>query len=211
MHTIAIVDDHGLLREALGDFLNSSTQFNVLGMFSSGGDLLEWINKKGFPDVILIDLQMPSMSGIELINATRRISSSVTIIALSAFNHRHMVMSSILAGANGFIYKSSDSKPFLEAITQSLSGKISILEDGINLSAYSDLNELGDSERIKLTERQKLFLKLSAEEKLSYKMIADRLNISPKTADRYRDDLFKKLNVSSRTGLAIYAIKNGLV
>lgn len=212
MISICLVDDNNLFRDSIRTFLHSTGQFKVLASFDRGKKLLYWLEENALPDMILIDYKLPDIYGNELIRLIREKYTLVKLCILSALDHNHILDQVIRAGANGYFSKMSDTEPFIEGLTAALEGNLVILRDGINLAIYESVDKrLTVSENIRLTERQKVFLKYTVRGDLSYKMIADKLGISPKTADRYRDELFKKLGVTSRTGLALYAIQNGLV
>lgn len=212
MLTIGLIDDHDLFRESLKMLLNSCENFVVSVDSKDGNGFLEKIElDKSIPDLVISDLQMPNGSGKEVLKKMKELYPKVKVIILSMFAHDHLVNDILDLKADGFLYKGINPVSLFEAIDNVLNGSIVIwLQDKLQIVNNSDLDK-AISGRISLTSRQIEFLKLCAIPDLTYKVIADKMQISPKTADRYRDDLFKKLNTTSRTGLVYYALQNGIV
>jgi DNA-binding NarL/FixJ family response regulator len=177
---------------------------------ANGKELLTRLRSASvLPDVCVVDINMPEMNGYEAASAIRKAWPDMKVLALSMYDTELNVIKMLRNGANGYILKDKDPQELRVAIER-------IHKDGFY---YSDivtgrmLNMLHDPETkmsIELNDRETTFLGLCCSE-LSYKEIADQMFLSPRTIDGYREALFRKLNVTSRTGLAIYAIKAGLV
>lgn len=212
MITIGLIDDHDLFRSSLKTLLTVSGFFSISIEAEDGEEFLSKLKAGNtVPDVIVTDYQMPKINGKSLIEKLRNKYPSVRIIVLSMFTHFHLVSNIIEAGASGFLSKGIRANALIDAICNVAKGNFVLsINDSFQSVSFNDINSI-KSNRISLTPRQIDFLKLCAIPNLTYKEIADRLTISPKTADRYRDELFKKLKINSRSGLLLYAIQAGYV
>ena len=211
--SIALVDDHSLLRNGLASLINSFEGYTVLFEADNGKDFINQLQTQTVPDIILLDITMPEMNGFETAAWIKQNAPSIKILVLSMMDNDEVVISMLKAGARGYILK--DSKPVL--FKQALD---SIRDSGFfmnELVSNKMLNYLTHEEKrgsevslvSELSEKEISFLKYACTE-MTYKDIANNMQVSPRTVDGYRDDLFKKLNVQSRVGLVIFAIKNGL-
>lgn len=211
--SIALVDDHSLLRNGLAALINSFEGYTVLFEADNGKDFINQLQTHAVPDIILLDITMPEMNGFETAAWIKQNTPSIKILVLSMMDNDEVVISMLKAGARGYILK--DSKPAL--FKQALD---SIRDSGFfmnELVSNKMLNYLTHEEKrgsevslvSELSEKEISFLKYACTE-MTYKDIANNMQVSPRTVDGYRDDLFKKLNVQSRVGLVIFAIKNGL-
>ncbi len=211
MITIGLIDDHDLFRTSLKTLLSVSGFFSISIEAADGEEFLSKLKLvKHIPDVIVTDFQMPKINGKSVIERLRNKNPSVRIVVLSMFTHFHLVSSIIEAGASGFLSKGIKANALIDAIRNVAKGEFVLsIDDSFQSVNINDLN-LIKANRVSLTPRQIDFLKLSANPSLTYKEIADQLNISPKTADRYRDELFKKLKITSRAGLLLYVHETGL-
>lgn len=214
---IAIVDDHNLFRKGLiklinlGDVKNS---YVILFEAENGNDLKEKINKRCLPDIILMDIDMPDMDGFEAVEWLRKYYPDISILVVSMFESEECILRMMKMGVKGYLSKDievEDMHMALESIinkgvyyTDLVSGVMahSILDNYPDNGKNAKLNELSENERE--------FIKLACSE-LTYQQIADKMHLSPKTVDGYRENLFRKFNVKSRVSLAMYAVKNGLV
>lgn len=211
MITIGLIDDHDLFRASLKQFLSANDFFLVTIEAENGLDFFKKIEyERKIPDVVITDYQMPKMNGRLVVEKLKEEYPSVKTIVLSVFDHDHLIKNLIRSGACGFLSKNTKSNFIFQTIHKVVQGEI-VVTDGNKLKTLTivEKNEF-QSDFIPLTDRQIEFLKLCALPDLTYKEIADYMNISPKTADRYRDELFKKLEINSRAGLLLYAIETGL-
>ena len=206
-YSVVIVDDHTLLSQAIAAMVNTFSKFKVLYTCKNGQELVDKFSSsaKFIPDVVLMDINMPIMNGIE---ATQWITSNhedVNVMALSVEDEEATILKMLKVGAIGYLLKDTE-KAVLE------SALVEIVENGFYHSK-SVTNLLMKSlsgngvQEIHFKERETTFMKHACSE-LTYKEIADRMCLSPKTIDGYRDVLFTKLNVKNRVGLVMYAIKN---
>lgn len=201
-HKVAIVEDYKLLAQAIAGVVNSFDNFEVIFTCENGKHLTETISEKNLPDIILMDINMPIMNGIETTIWLKKNFPNVHVLALSVEDDEKTILEMIKSGADGYLLKDVDKNILENALS-------SIIETGIyytkmvNEAILHSLNK--EKEQLKDTEIT--FLKLICTE-LTYKEIAEKMHLSPKTIDGYRDQLFVKLNVKNRIGLVLFAIKN---
>jgi two-component system, NarL family, invasion response regulator UvrY len=213
---IALVDDHALLRNGLASLVNN-LGYSVLYECSNGQQLIDKVEKSEAPDVILMDINMPEMDGFETTLWLKRNRPLVNVIALSMYDDETSIIRMIKNGARGYILKDTNPKELKLAI-ESVMAKGFYYSDLVSgkivkrVRAEDDDDEEGNKLKmaVKLNERQIEFLKLAATE-MTYKEIAEKMHVSPRTVDGYRDELFEKLNIKSRVGLVLFAIKNGII
>jgi len=208
---IALVDDHILLRNGLASIVRSIPGYSVLLEANNGKDFINQLKTSPVPDIVLLDINMPEMNGVETAIWMKENIPNVKILVLSVMDTDNVIISMLKHGARGYILK--DSKP--EVFKQALN---SIRDSGFymnELVSNKMLNYVTKAEEpesasimASLNENEITFLQLSCTE-LTYKEIAEKMKVSPRTVDGYRDHLLKKLNVQSRVGLVVFAIKYG--
>ena len=211
---IVVVDDHAMFRKGLCMLVNLFSQYEILFDAEHGKDLIAKINEDHLPDIVLLDINMPEMDGYETATWIKDHYPEIKILALSTMDADTTIIKMIKCGAKGYVLKDADpdelklafnevlSKGFFynELVSKKILHSIHLLVDN-----QSPVNKL-----LKLTDRETEFLKLTCSEK-SYQQIAKEMFVSERTIDGYLDALFKKLQVSTRVGLVMYAIKNGIV
>jgi two-component system, NarL family, invasion response regulator UvrY len=207
---VGIVDDHNLLRKALGKLISSFENYSVLFEGDSGKELKTKITQHVIPDIILLDVNMPDMDGYETVRWLNKNYPQVKVLALSMFSDETTIIRMLRLGAKGYILKNIEPEELKEAL-DSIMKKDFYLSEYISGKIISGLHkDLGNpDEQIPLSDKEKEFLRLVCSE-LTYKDIADKMYISHRTVDNYRNVLFEKLKVRSRVGLVMYAIKNGI-
>lgn len=209
--TIVVADDHKIVREGLVKLLETRSDFQVIGEASDGEEAVQMVLEKQ-PDVVLMDIWMPRLSGID---ATRRIGKKglpAKILVLSMHESRSYVEEVLRAGAAGYIVKNSASTDLLHAIDAVRSGA-SYLSPAITQQVVDAIARPGDaapSGVAMLTDREREVLQLIAEG-LSSKEIANVLGVSLKTVDSHRSNLMEKLDIHKVSGLVRFAIRTGLV
>lgn len=210
---IALVDDHSLLRGSLASLINSFEGYNVVLEADNGKDFIHQLQQHPHPDIVLLDITMPEMNGFETAAWIKKNLQQTRVLVLSMMDDDTAIIAMLKEGARGYILK--DSKPLI--FRQALDN---IRDKGFfmnELVSNKMLNYVvGDEKKTnyanvltQLTEKETTFLRLACSE-LTYKEIAAEMGLSPRTVEGYRDELFKKLNVMSRVGLVMLAIKNGL-
>ena len=204
---IAIVDDHTLFRNGLAALMNEFEELNVIFSAGNGEQMQQMLAKSPLPDIILMDINMPVMDGYKATAWLKETYPNIKVLAISMFDDEKAVIGMIKNGACGYVLKESKPREVLEAIKTIFSKGVYINELVSGKLLYSIANQ----ENAPLFSAKEIeFLKLCCSE-LTYKEIADRMCVSPRTVDNYRESLFQKLNLKSRTGLVLYSIKNQLI
>ena len=210
---VALADDHILLRNALASLIDRFENCKVVMQASNGKELSIAISKDNLPDVVLLDLNMPEMNGFETATWLRDNYPSLHVLMLTMYDSELTLIRLLQAGVKGFLKKDIHPNELKYAIhsviehgyyySHNATGKLLNLFR-INASSGSILD------KNMLTEIEIKFLQLSCSE-LTYKEIAQEMKLNPRGVDNLRDNLFTKLEVKSRVGLAMYAIRHGLV
>ena len=208
---VAIADDHTLLRKALAKLVASFDEYAVLFEADNGKEIKKKINEHLVPDLVLLDVNMPEMDGFETAAWLNKNYPKIKVLALSMFSDERTIIRMLRQGARGYVMKNIDPDELKRAL-DSVMKKNFYLSEEISGKIISGLHK--DADRVEeppsLTQREKDFLRLICSE-ITYKDIAAKMFVSPRTVDEYRNSLFEKLKVKSRVGLVMYAMKNGLV
>ena len=207
-HSIAIVDDHILIAKALSGIIENFSAFEVLYECENGKVLQEkFSNKKNIPDIVLLDVSMPVMDGFETAQWLRESHPEILIMALSMQDDEQSLIKMIKSGAKGYLLKNVHPLE-LEKALNSLVKNGFYYPDWVTSTLCANLvkNQIEKS-KINFSLREIEFLKYTVTE-LTYKEIADKMCCSPRTIEGYRDNLFEKLELKTRVGLAVFAIKN---
>jgi len=213
MASIVLVDDHSLLRIGLAQLLQS-IGFTVVFEADDGKEFIDKLQRSTLPDVVLMDINMPGMDGFETTQWLKINHPDIKVLALSMYDNESSIIRMLKCGAKGYILKDSEPAELKAAIDDLVSKGYyySDLVSGKLIHAINKIEDEGSAMHtfINLNERETDFLKYACTE-LTYKEIADKMFVSPRTIDGYRDALFEKLHLKTRVGLVMYAIKNGLV
>lgn len=208
-HSIVIVDDHILIAKALSGIIENFKQFEVLYECENGKVLQEKFgNKKNIPDLVLLDISMPVMDGFETARWLRENYPEVLIMALSMQDDEQSLIKMIRCGAKGYLLKNVHPAELEKALVAMIKNG-NYYPDWVTSKVIMSLRT-DDTEKqnnFKITEREKEFLQYTVTE-MSYKEIAEKMFCSPRTVESYRDALFEKLELKTRVGLAVYALKN---
>ncbi len=210
---VALVDDHGLLRDALATLINTFEEFSVIASLPNGHECIKMLSDGMKPDLILLDLNMPVLDGFETARFLFNSYPEINILILTMYDSEIALIRLLQVGVKGFLKKDThpiELRAALNAVAEKgfyyshdTTGKLANL-------FQKDPNDNSLIQRSMLSEKELEFLRLASTD-LTYKEIAAALKITPRTIDGYRDALFDKLDVKSRVGLAIYAVKNGIV
>jgi len=206
---VYIVDDHALFSQSLSVLINHFEAYEVTFQGQNGRDLIFRLQDGTFeaPDIILLDLNMPVMNGVETMDWLMKNHPAIPVLVLSMQDDANLILEMIKKGVKGYLLKD---------ITPSQLKKA--LDDTLNFGFYHTekvtkalINSLNQNKQpmYEIKDKEMTFLKLACTEK-TYKEIADEMHMSPKTIDGYRESLFEKLEVKSRVGLVLYAIKNNI-
>ena len=207
---VAIADDHSLLRNALAKLINGFEGYNVVMEADNGKDLCNKLAQNVLPDIVLLDVNMPEMDGFETTQWLHKKYPQVKVLALSMLSDERTIIKIFRLGAKGYLLKNTDPAELKTAL-DSVMNKNVYLSEYVSGKLVSGLhnNVDADEKEAVLNEKEREFLRWTCSE-LSYKEIAEKMFISPRTVDDYRQSLFNKLKVHSRVGLVMYAIKNGV-
>jgi two-component system, NarL family, invasion response regulator UvrY len=206
--TVGLVDDHVLLRKGLANLL-SEEGFEVAIQAKNGRELTEMVNRKNIPDVVIADINMPVMDGYATATWLRSHYPEVKILALSMYDDEQAIIRMLHCGAGGYVLKDCAPEEFTTAI-HSIHERGYYHSELVGSRLIQSISSDSKLPHEKLTEKELKFLQLICSE-MTYREIADIMQLSPRTVDGYRDNLFAKLHIKSRVGLAIYAVKSRLV
>lgn len=211
---IAIVDDHTMFRKGLVSLINLFPGYQVQLEAANGQDLLKQLQSAKLPDILLLDIVMPEMDGYSTAKWIHLNYPEIRILALSTMEGENAIIKMIRNGARGYVLKDAEPAELKRAFDDVLSLGY-FFNDLVSRTVLQNVHRLGDDANengvfSKLTENEFNFLKLACSEK-TYFEIAKEMYLSERTIDGYRDSIFKKLNVTTRVGMALYAVKNGLV
>jgi DNA-binding NarL/FixJ family response regulator len=211
---VLVVDDHEVVRRGLFAFLDSEPDIDVVGEAGGGTQALEVVasmeSEGRRPDVIVMDLQMAPIDGIELTNRIRALYDDIEVVALTSFAEEERVHAALQAGASGYVLKDSDAYDVAAAVRAAHRGELQI-DPGIARTLMSSLREGRGPDRIsELTSRELDVLRLVASGR-SNKEIAAELAISERTARTHVSRILRKLHLSSRTQAALWAVRERLV
>jgi DNA-binding NarL/FixJ family response regulator len=206
-----IADDHDIYRDGLKALLDHCSDFIVTGEASTGKQLITCC-EKNVPDVVMTDIMMPVMDGIQ---ATRWLAESlpvVRVIALSMFNQDHLILDMLNAGASGYLIKNARKNEIIEAIHSVYKDKPYYCSSTSHrLARLIGSSKTGPTakHRVSFSSREIDIIRMICEEKTT-KEIGDKLNISGRTAEEYRKRIRDKMDVKGTAGMVIYAIRNDL-
>jgi len=212
--SVALVDDHILLRNGLANLIRSFGEYAVLFEAHNGKDLIKQLRPRCLPDLVLLDINMPDMDGYETALWLKHNHPGIKTLALSMYDTDNSIIRMLKNGVKGYILK--DIEPWeLKLALEAVIHKGFYYSEMVTGKLIHTINTLDEPEQkvrslLTLNERELEFLKLACTE-CTYKEIADQMYLSPRTIDGYRDTLFEKLHVKTRVGLVLYAIRNGIV
>jgi DNA-binding NarL/FixJ family response regulator len=208
-YSVILVDDHQLFREGLKLMLNLNPKIGTIYQAANGIEFLELLGKIT-PDVILMDIDMPLMDGVEATKRALLLNPGLKIVALSMYGEDEYYIKMIEAGARGFILKNSEIEVVEEAIEQVMAGQ-NYFSSAIMANLVLSLNKKKSAEsRNELTERESEILYHICKG-LSNQEIADTLFLSKRTVDKHRENILSKTDVKNTAGLVMYAIKHGII
>ncbi|HUC80626.1 MAG TPA: response regulator transcription factor [Flavisolibacter sp.] len=207
---IALVDDHVLLRNGLANLLED-LDYEVVFQANNGKHFIELLQTHEPPQVVLMDINMPLMNGYETTLWLKENHPSIQVLVLSMLDDEDSVIRMIRNGAKGYVIKDCEPDELKAAISAVLHKGFyhSEMVSSKLLHAINSQSDNDASSQVRLTEKEREFLKWICTE-LSYKEIADKMNISPRTVDTYRDNLQEKLGCKGRVSLVLWSIKNGV-
>ncbi|NHA04253.1 response regulator transcription factor [Mucilaginibacter sp. HC2] len=208
---IAIVDDHTLFRQGVSRLLSEFEDIHIVFDAGNGAEMIERIKVNALPQVVIMDITMPVMDGYEATFWLKTHYPDIHVLALSMFEDEKPIIKMLRNGAGGYMLKESKTTDLVNAIK-------TIAQQGffINANVTGKLlraiqsNNLSRDAVMNISANEQRFLELCCLE-LTYKEIADKMNLSPHTIDNYREALFQRFDIKSRTGLVLFAIKHELI
>jgi DNA-binding NarL/FixJ family response regulator len=207
---IIIVDDHTLVSNAIADLINGFKHFEVTNQYRNGQELIDKLaGLKKQPNIILLDINMPIMNGFETMDYLKINHPAINVLALSMNDDETSIIKMMKAGAKGYISKIVKEEELMNALEHVVAKGFYYTEQVTNL-VFSNFQKKEVANVLVLTERERELLNYISTD-LTYKEIAEKMFVSPKTIDGYREDLFQKFDVKSRIGLVMFAIKNKLI
>jgi len=221
---IAIVDDHNLFRKGLITLINlADKQQRYLLVFEaeSGQDMIQKLDKKALPDILLLDVDMPDMDGFETVTWLHTHFPQISVLVISMVETEEAVVRMVRLGVKGYLSKDIEVQDIHDALkaisekgyyyTDFLTGKlVESLKNETPASGGSEISGNPNPIWDRLNENERKFMEFACTE-LTYEQIAAKMYLSPKTIDGYRQTLFSRFKVKSRVGLVLFAIRNGLV
>jgi two-component system invasion response regulator UvrY len=221
---LAIVDDHNLFRKGLITLINLADkhqEYLLVFEAESGQDMIDKLDKKALPDILLLDIDMPDIDGFQAVAWLRKHYPKIAVLVISMVETEEAIVRMLRLGVKGYLSKDievDDIHHALKAISEKgyyytdfLTGKLinSLQDEGVEGIRENELQNTNAVWNV-LTENERQFITLACTE-MTYKEIAEKMFLSPKTVDGYRSDLFARFKLKNRVGLVLFALRNGLV
>ncbi len=207
---LALADDHNLFRKGVEELIEDFENMDIVASVANGKELIDKLTSaKVLPDVCLLDINMPEMNGFETAKKIKELWPDIKILAVSVYDSEFNVLGMLRAGAGGYILKDTQPQVLRVAIESLYKNGFYHSELVTGKILHQFMTKPKEQSSVELSDNELQFLKHCCSE-LTYKEIADLMKISHRTIDGYRDQLFLKLNIKSRTGLVLYALKTGI-
>ena len=210
--TVSIVDDHRLFREGIAELISHFEGYEVQSQFGGGQEFIDSVKKGKKPELVILDVQMPGVDGEETAKWIKANQPSIKILSLTMHDDEYNILRMIKAGSRGYVLKSAEPNELKLALDQIIHHNYyhSDLVANTLVKGLMKPGETIHAPQFSFMNKDLEFLQLICSE-LTYKEIADKLKVSIRTVDGYRESLFERCQAKSRVGLAIFAIKNNLV
>jgi len=207
---VAMADDHTLVRRSIISVLSTYDDLDFVADASNGFELCEMIYKLSSPpDVCLLDVNMPVMNGYDTLVTLKSKYPEMRFLMLTQYDNEFVIIKMLKSGANAYMLKNTEPLDLVIAI-RTIIEKPFFHSNLVNGHLIAIVQKEEEYSKLSLSDLEKTFLTYTASE-LTYKEIASKMNLSVRTIEGYREKLFLKLEVKSRTGLALYAIRLGLI
>lgn len=204
---VVLVDDHKLFREGMKELVSGFKGYEVIWEAANGKELLEKFPAEVLPDIILLDINMPVMDGFETVRWLGKQYPDIKILVLSMIKDDESVLRLLKSGVNGYLLKNADSSE-LHAALRAIKKNGSYFTEGVNDAMVRSFSRKKEPAG-KLSEKEIEFLKLICTD-LPYKSFPIHMDVSERDIEYMRNRLFRKLEVNSRVGLVVYAIRQGI-
>lgn len=205
--TVAIVDDHPIVQEGLQKLLANATNITVKGCFTKGAEFIDFLKKHPL-NIVLLDISLPDVSGIDLCKEIKKLSPATSVLALSNHSERSMIFQMMQNGATGYLLKNISGEELVACINEAMNGQFTFSHAVKEILSRPSVNEL--KEIPKLTKREKEILQLIADGMTSSD-IAGALHLSPLTVETHRKSLLQKFDVKNVAALMRIAIERRLI
>ena len=214
MTTIVLADDHPIVRQGMRGLLESEPGFVVVGEAGDGREAVELVERLQ-PDVAILDLMMPELNGLEVARRALRLSPRTRVVILSMYSDEPHVLEALRAGAMAYVLKGTSTETLIFALREAMAGRRYLSPPLSDRAVEVYLAQIGTAERPTdryelLTAREREVLELVARG-ASYAEIADKLTISPRTAETHRTNLMRKLDLKTSADITLYAVQRGLI
>jgi len=205
---VILADDHPIVRAGIRNLLSRTQDIQVVGETGCGPDIIPLVNELK-PDVLLLDMELPGMAGVDIARRLQLMRSPVKILVLSGYDDRQYIMQMLELGASGYLTKDEAPELILDAVRGVAHGEHGWMSRRVSAQVSGWMLEEGKDPK-RLTSRELEVLNLLTSGKTNQAIGMD-LGISEKTVEKYLDTIFRKLGVSSRVNAAVRAIRDGLV
>lgn len=207
---VMLVDDHALIREGIKQLLEFDGGVEVIEQASDGFECLEKL-KTVSPDILLLDINMPKMNGIEVLEELKAKKNPVKVLILTVHNEVEYLVKAVDIGANGYILKDSGSEELKQAIMEIINNDSYIQPSLIPALNSRLINRDMDKEKLKSLTKREVEILAQVASGMFNKEIANNLGISERTVKNHISNIFKKIDVSDRTQAAVFAIRNNII
>jgi two-component system response regulator NreC len=214
MTTIVLADDHPIVRQGMRGLLETEPGFVVVGEAGDGREAMEFVARLQ-PDVAILDLMMPELNGLEVARRALRLSPRTRVVILSMYSDEPHVLEALRAGAMAYVLKGTSTETLIFALREAMAGRRYLSPPLSDRAVEVYLAQIGTAARPTdryelLTAREREVLELVARG-ASYAEIADKLTISPRTAETHRTNLMRKLDLRTSADITLYAVQRGLI
>lgn len=212
--SIYLVDDHPIVRNGLKALIEKMGSYSIIQQFDNGQELIDTLPFADNPDLIIMDLTMPVMDGAQTVKELKARGIKTPVMILTLETTEKTIIELFRLGIRGYLPKSCTADVLKKAIDDVL--KTGYYHDEMLMKALTTEHHQIKDEKTQVheqvTDREKQFLRLVCnEQELTYEQIADQMGVSRRTVDGYREAIFEKFNIKSKTGLVLFAIKYGLI
>lgn len=213
--SVCLLDDHVVIRKGLKQLIEQTGRYKVITEFDNGQDLMEALPFETEPDIIIADVEMPVMNGKEMMRSMKEQNYSYPTLILTLDTGEKTIIELFRLGVNGYLAKTCTPDILYKALDDIMTTGYYHNEFTIMaLKADEGQQKLSERDKVlsQLTDREKVFMQLVCHpEEYTYEQMADLLNVHRRTIDNYRQAMFDKFNIKSKTGLVLFAIKYGLI
>ena len=211
---IVLLDDHVLVRNGLKELIEKLGSYQISKQFDNGRDFLKSMQEKPQPDLAILDINMPGMNGDEVMEKLNEQGNKTPVLILTVNENEEMIIKLFRLGVRGYLMKNCKASELKNALNSIFTSGYYHNEFLANsLRSDKKVGKKGESEAVlnKLSPREREFLKLVCHEKeYTYDRIAEMMGVSPKTIDGYREEIFEKFKIKSKTGLVLFVLRNKL-